>query len=560
MLWRISFFLLWQLAGGGLGWWQGGPWGAALGAAIAAWAWFVWDLLRGLRVLRWLRTGDLASVPSMRGIWGEAADRARRLLRKQEAQIRDSQDRLQEILAALQASPNGVVLLDAQGRIEWCNQMAANQFGFDAQRDVMQSIGNLLRNPEFTAYFAAKDFTSDVVLEGRLSTPSRPVRISVHLHPYGDGRTLLLSRDVTALEQADAMRRDFVANVSHEIRTPLTVLTGFVETLQTLPLSADERSRYLGMMAQQAQRMQSVVQDLLTLSRLEGSPLPGMAEWTPVQSLMQRCEEEGRALSTLLTQNQQRPHTMRFPAADLLRAEGEIAGVPAELQSALSNLVNNAVRYTPGGGSIEVQWLRKEDGSAVFSVHDTGPGIAPEHIPRLTERFYRVDRSRSRETGGTGLGLASSSMCCSAMAPRWTSRARWARARCFRSLSRPTVCGVFPCRADGSPEHGDEQQCGDCERRRAGRPEGSGRSHTRPRPAAPIRQPIAARQASPPQQRAVHHQWRQRDAIAAQHKHAQRLHRIGSVVGRHPDQHRAGHGCHAGVVGVDLADRVSCYQ
>ena len=131
-----------------------------------------------------------------------------------------------------------------------------------------------------------------------------------------------------------------------------------------------------------------------------------MAEWTPVQSLMQRCEEEGRALSALLTQNQQRPHAIRFPAADRLRAEGEIAGVPAELQSALSNLVNNAVRYTPGGGSIEVQWLRKEDGSAVFSVHDTGPGIAPEHIPRLTERFYRVDRSRSRETGGTGLGLA----------------------------------------------------------------------------------------------------------------------------------------------------------
>jgi len=405
MLWRITYFLLWQIAGGGLGLWQGGPWGAALGAALAAWAWFVWDLLRGARVLRWLRNGDLAEVPAMRGIWGEAADRARRLLRRQEAQVRESQDRLQEILAALQATPNGVVLLDAQGRIEWCNQTAANQFGFDAQRDVMQSIGNLVRDPDFTAYLAAQDFGSDVVLEGRFSTPSRPVRISVHLHPYGDGRTLLLSRDVTALEQADAMRRDFVANVSHEIRTPLTVLTGFVETLQTLPLSADERSRYLGMMAQQALRMQSVVQDLLTLSRLEGSPLPGMAEWTQVQALLGRCEEEGRALSALLTQNQA-PHTLVFPSAEKLRAEGDIAGVPAELQSALSNLISNAARYTPAGGSITVEWLRKGDGSAVFSVRDTGPGIAPEHIPRLTERFYRVDRSRSRETGGTGLGLA----------------------------------------------------------------------------------------------------------------------------------------------------------
>ena len=401
----LSFFAL-QLAGCALGWWWGQGWGAVVGGAVAVWVWFIADLLRSRRVLHWLRAGEVTEMPEMLGAWGEAADRTRRLLRRMDAQVRDSEGRLQEILAALQASPNGVVLLDALGRIEWCNQMAASQFGFDAQRDVMQSIGNLVRDPDFTAYFTAQDFAHDVVLEGRASTPSRPVRISVHLHPYGDGRTLLLSRDVTALEQADAMRRDFVANVSHEIRTPLTVLTGFVETLQTLPLSADERSRYLGMMAQQAQRMQSVVQDLLTLSRLEGSPLPGMAEWTPVQSLMQRCEEEGRALSALLTQNQQRPHAMRFPAADRLRAEGEIAGVPAELQSALSNLVNNAVRYTPGGGSIEVQWLRKEDGSAVFSVHDTGPGIAPEHIPRLTERFYRVDRSRSRETGGTGLGLA----------------------------------------------------------------------------------------------------------------------------------------------------------
>jgi two-component system phosphate regulon sensor histidine kinase PhoR len=406
MFLRFTFFGMCQLAGGALGWWQGGAWGAGLGAAAAAWVWLLCDGWRGARVLRWLRSGEIDQAPSVRGVWGEAAERTRRLLRRHTAQAHDSDQRLQDILAALQASPNGVVLLDAQGRIEWCNQTAAAQFGLDAERDRMQSIGNLLRDPVFTAYLSGEDFSHGVVLEGRMSTPARPVRLSVHLHPYGDGRTLLLSRDVTAMEQADAMRRDFVANVSHEIRTPLTVLVGFVETLQTLPLSAEERARYLGMMAQQALRMQNVVQDLLTLSRLEGSPPPGMAEWTPVQDLLARCEEEGRALSALLGGHALRPQVLRFPALEALRQAGEVAGVPAELQSALSNLVVNAVRYTPAGGTIEVTWTPQRDGSAVFAVHDTGPGIAPEHIPRLTERFYRVDRSRSRETGGTGLGLA----------------------------------------------------------------------------------------------------------------------------------------------------------
>ena len=326
MVLRFFFFLLWQLAGGSLGWWQGGPWGAALGSAIAAWLWFVQDMLRGLRMLRWLRVGDMAKAPPMMGMWGEAVDRTRRLVRKQQDMADESDNRLQEILAALQASPSGVVLLDAQGRIEWCNETASAQFGFDGQRDAMQSIRNLVRDPEFSAYYAAQDFSSDVVLEGRSSTPSRPVRISVQLHPYGDGRSLLLSRDVTALEQAEAMRRDFVANVSHEIRTPLTVLMGFVETLQTLPLNAEERARYLDMMAQQAARMQSVVQDLLTLSRLEGSPLPGTGEWTPIQTLLQRCEEEGRALSALLTRNQSRQHEWEFPAPAELAAAGEMEG------------------------------------------------------------------------------------------------------------------------------------------------------------------------------------------------------------------------------------------
>ncbi|WCM91354.1 phosphate regulon sensor histidine kinase PhoR [Acidovorax sp. NCPPB 2350] len=406
MAWRFIFFSCFQAIGVALGWWWAGPWTAVAAAAIAAWVWFVWDLWRGMRVVAWLREGDPARAPSLKGLWGEVADRARRLLRQKQADVAASDARLHEILAALQATPNGVVLLDAEGRIEWCNQTAASQFGLDAQRDVAQSIGNLLRDPEFSAYYAAQDFSRDVVLQGRESTPSRPVRISVHLHPYGDGRKLLLSRDVTALEQAEAMRRDFVANVSHEIRTPLTVLMGFVETLQTLPLSAEERSRYLGMMSQQAARMQSVVQDLLTLSRLEGSPPPGLTEWTPVESLLRRCEDEARALSTLLTRNHASTHVIEFPPAEALREAGKLGGVPAELQSALSNLIGNAIRYTPAGGAITVEWLAVEDGGARFCVRDTGPGIEAVHIPRLTERFYRVDRSRSRETGGTGLGLA----------------------------------------------------------------------------------------------------------------------------------------------------------
>ncbi len=406
MFFRFVVFFCAQLAGGLLGGWRGGPWGAAAGAAVAAWLWFVWDLWRGLRVVRWLRHGDLAQAPHLYGLWGEACDRARRLLRQQQGQVQDSRQRLQEVQAALQASPNGVVLLNADGCIEWCNQIAAGQFGIDPERDLLQSVGNLVRHPDFGAYLASRSYAGGVLLDGRYSTPAHPVRLSVHLHPYGAGRSLLLARDVTAREQAEAMRRDFVANVSHEIRTPLTVLSGFVETLQTLSLMPEEQQRYLALMAQQAARMQSVVQDLLTLSRLEGSPLPGVAEWTPVAQLLSTCESEARALSHLLAPAPQPAHRLFFPPAQTLAALGEVAGAPTELQSALSNLVANAVRYTPAPGSIRVAWEPLADGSAVLSVADSGPGIDPVHLPRLTERFYRVDRSRSRETGGTGLGLA----------------------------------------------------------------------------------------------------------------------------------------------------------
>ncbi|MEO5672060.1 MAG: phosphate regulon sensor histidine kinase PhoR [Ramlibacter sp.] len=398
MHWRFISLLTCQIAAAAAGWWLDRESGALVGLVAGALAWLALDTWRGARVLRWLRGGGNADAPSAGGIWGEAGDRARRALRVRETEALESHRRLQDFLAAIQASPNGVVLLDAQGRIEWSNQTAADQFGFDLQRDLMQQVTNLVRDPGFTTYYNGGSFGRDVIIPGPGSLPSRPVKLSVHLHPYGEGRSLLLSRDVTAVEQAEIMRRDFVANVSHEIRTPLTVLAGFVETLQNLPLDADERARYLALMSQQAQRMQTLVSDLLTLSRLEGSPLPGVGEWTSLAVLMAQCEQEGRALSSVLGRAQE----LRFePAPDL-----EVAGSPNELLSAFSNLVSNAVRYTPVGGGIEIHWRALADGRAEFAVRDTGPGIAPEHIARLTERFYRVDRSRSRETGGTGLGLA----------------------------------------------------------------------------------------------------------------------------------------------------------
>ncbi len=325
--------------------------------------------------------------------------RLARTLRERDDELRLSASRLDEFLVALENSPNGVVLLDENGRIEWCNQTAASHFGFDAKRDQLQYIGNLVRDPAFAAYMASWNYTRDVVLTVA-SANSAPLKLSVQAHPYAGSRRLVLSRDVTAVEQAEAMRRDFVANVSHEIRTPLTVLAGFVETLQTLPIDADERSRYLGMMAQQAQRMQTLVNDLLTLSRLEGSPPPGVGESISTHALLLQCEQEARSLSGVLAAA--KPQELVFDPAPA----GEIAGSLSELQSALSNLISNAIRYTPPGGRIQAQWQSLPDGRAQFSVKDSGPGIAPEHIPRLTERFYRVDRSRSRETGGTGLGLA----------------------------------------------------------------------------------------------------------------------------------------------------------
>ena len=403
--WLVLFICL--CAGSGLGLWAAAKDGLIAGLFAGIMVWMVFDSFYIGRLFRWLRlvqnNEDSAStglqLPKLAGVWGDLAGCVRKIIRQQMLKISNAQERLDEFLAAMQASPAGVVLLDAHDRIEWCNHMATQHFGFDARRDVSQHIANLVRAPGFKAYMASNDFSHDVVISGSASQPGRPVNLSVHVHAYGDNRKLLLSRDITAVELAEAMRRDFVANVSHEIRTPLTVLSGFIETLQTLPLNDTDRARYLALMSEQSARMETLVNDLLTLSRLEGSPQPGANEWVSCSALLAQCEQEARALSGLLTKE---GHEFLFE----IEPACEIAGVQAELFSALSNLVTNAVRYTPDAGQVHVNWKLLADGRGRFLVTDSGPGIAPEHLPRLTERFYRVDRSRSRETGGTGLGLA----------------------------------------------------------------------------------------------------------------------------------------------------------
>ena len=372
--------------------------GSLLGGAV----WVGLDFHRSRRVIRWLKSADYTEPPLKVGLWGLVAQRVHRLVMELDQQFDESEDRLLDFFAALNASPNGVVLLDDDGRIEWFNQTASSHFGLDIQKDQQQHFGNLVRDPAFASYVAAGDFREDLMFSGKLSTPSGPIKLSVQLFPYGEGRRLLLSRDVTSLEQADAMRRDFVANVSHEIRTPLTVLAGFIETLQSLQLEDNEREQYLTLMSQQATRMQTLVNDVLTLSRLEGTPFPGMNEWVSIQSLVAQIDQDAQALSSALYPKPLAAQTVVLK----IEQDDEIAGAPSELYSAFSNLVNNAVRYSPAGETIQVTWRRMADGRGEYVVQDSGPGIGADHLSRLTERFYRVDRSRSRDTGGTGLGLA----------------------------------------------------------------------------------------------------------------------------------------------------------
>jgi two-component system phosphate regulon sensor histidine kinase PhoR len=365
--------------------------GALIGGLVGLACVVVFDALRGWRLMRWLRGTHDHPAPRDSGFWGEVAYRIERSLRALERNAEAERTRLSQFVSAMEASPNGVLLLDDADQIEWCNSRAAEHFGLDPERDRRQRVTNLIRSPEFVAYLQSGEFDEPLTLH-----PLRgPGSLQVLVRRYGDDSKLVLSQDLTERERADRMRRDFIANVSHEIRTPLTVLSGFLETLRNLPLTEVEQKRVLALMSQQTQRMHDLVADLLTLARLEGSPRPGSDRWVDVDALFAHAGNEAIALSA-------KRHSITFASG----VGAQIAGDETELRSALGNLVGNAVRYTPEGGRIDVTWRVADNGSGEIAVSDTGPGIARTHLPRLTERFYRVESSRSRESGGTGLGLA----------------------------------------------------------------------------------------------------------------------------------------------------------
>ncbi len=345
------------------------------------------------RLRRFTLEDSVESMPLPSGYWEEIFFRLQRLVRNLKLQIRSTKQQHNRFIEAFQASPNGIVMLDDQDQIEWCNAIAERFFGLSFKRDVLQRINFLIRRPEFVQYLYKRQFEEPLLLE-RMGQGAN-LSLMLQAFPFGDKRHLLLIQDVTDKQRADAMRRDFVANVSHEMRTPITVLMGFLETMQSLDLDKTQQNQYFEMMMSQAQRMKSLVEDLLTLANLEANTLPAPMKAINISTLMALIKNDAEALS-------QGRHSLHFEIATPCNLMGE----DREILSAFSNLVTNAIRYTPDAGQVIAQWSINDQGQGEFSVTDTGPGIASEHLARLTERFYRVDRSRSRDTGGTGLGLA----------------------------------------------------------------------------------------------------------------------------------------------------------
>ncbi len=356
---------------------------------VIAWVWQHWQVRR---LARWAERPDL-SPPVAAGSLDAPIARLYQHLRQRERQMAQLEEAVLGFQIAAQALPDGVVTLDRDLRIEWCNRQALLQLGLRLPADRGQFLLNLVRDPAFVRYAQSTDWADPVMIH---TGEPQQRHLQLQLIAYGRRQRLLLTRDMTQMERLETTRRDFVANVSHELRTPLTVLSGFLETLIDWPEDAprEQQTRYLNLMHEQAKRMQQIVADLLTLSTLESTP-QSAGRFVSLTGLLASLRASASALSS-------GRHELQLDCPAGLHLLGE----ESELLSAFGNLLANAVRYTPAGGQIRADVTLQADGTLVFAVTDSGPGIEAQHIPRLTERFYRVENSRSRDVGGTGLGLA----------------------------------------------------------------------------------------------------------------------------------------------------------
>lgn len=353
------------------------------------------------RLHTWLKKPVLNQMPNGTGVWEDifaALYQEHRRNSRSKTQLSSTLERFRHAASAL---PDGVVVLNSDNEIEWCNPPAENQLGLNLKHDENQPISYLVRHSDFVEYLQAQEqdesFNSEPIKLKSWRNPE--VKLEIQLIPFGSKQKLLICRDVTALEKTEIMRRDFIANVSHELRTPLTVVGGFLETLVDMDGAVPESLKnYFGMMMDQTSRMRRIIEDLLTLSTIESNTQSPDNNEIDMSKLLHQIQNDANSLSKSLNKT---THNVHLDMDKNLH----IKGSQEELYSALSNLTSNAIRYTPAGGDIFIGW-KLRDNQAVFSVRDTGIGIEQQHIDRLTERFYRVDRGRSRETGGTGLGLA----------------------------------------------------------------------------------------------------------------------------------------------------------
>ncbi|EGQ9220430.1 TPA: phosphate regulon sensor histidine kinase PhoR [Vibrio parahaemolyticus] len=387
LAWELAFFYTpWVIVGWIFGYM---PWLLLAATALQ----LVWHLHNQVRLSSWLWDEKRLTPPSGSGNWESLFNGLYRLQQRQRRKRKELTNLIRRFRNGAESLPDAVVVFRAEGNIVWCNRLAQHLLGFHWPEDSGQPISNLIRTPDFIKYLNKKDFSEPLEMRSPLNVERM---LELRIVPYTEGEHLMVVRDVSQLKQLEGMRRNFFANVSHELRTPMTVLQGYLEMTEDPDMIVGPMwTKAHGVMTEQLNRMNSLVNQLLTLSKIEAAPMHELEDVVNVPAMLEVLEKEAISLSG------DDQHKLKFDVDTSLRVLGD----DDQLRSAISNLVYNAVKYTSPGANIHVRWYQTAQG-ACLEVEDSGDGIEPQHLHRLTERFYRVDKARSRDTGGSGLGLA----------------------------------------------------------------------------------------------------------------------------------------------------------